>query len=173
MGKIYVAYGSNLSEEQMAYRCPSAKIIGMGLVRDWRLMFKGDLPNSYATIEEWTGYVVPVLVWELTEDDERRLDRYEGYPISYIKRGVEVELQDGKKITGMVYTRPEDMCLNPPCDHYYAVLYAGYEAFGFDLAILEDALIFSDRLTRMFSIGQGISDKFTDAAFAESDTVKI
>ena len=141
MGKIYVAYGSNLSEEQMAYRCPSAKIIGTGLLRDWRLMFKGDLPNSYATVERWEGYDVPVLVWNLTVADEKRLDRYEGYP---------KEMKDDKKITGMVYTRPEDMCLNPPCDHYYAVLYEAYEKFGFDLKSLEDALFFSDRFNRMF-----------------------
>ena len=150
MGKIYVAYGSNLSEEQMAYRCPSAKIIGTGLLRDWRLMFKGDLPNSYATVERWEGYDVPVLVWNLTVADEKRLDRYEGYPKAYIKQDVEVEMKDDKKITGMVYTRPEDMCLNPPCDHYYAVLYEAYEKFGFDLKSLEDALFFSDRFNRMF-----------------------
>lgn len=52
MSKIYVAYGSNLSETQMAYRCSDAKVLGTGLLRDWRLMFKGELPNSYATIEK-------------------------------------------------------------------------------------------------------------------------
>ena len=29
MSKKYIAYGSNLSVEQMAFRCPEAKIIGM------------------------------------------------------------------------------------------------------------------------------------------------
>lgn len=134
----------------MAYRCPKAKIVGTGLLRDWRLMFKGDLPYSYATIEKWEGYDVPVLLWELTAADERRLDRYEGYPKSYIKQDVDIEMSDGKKITGMVYTRPEECCLNLPDTPYYAVLYEGYEAFGFDIEILKDALAFSDRANRMF-----------------------
>lgn len=90
------------------------------------------------------------MLWELTAADERRLDRYEGYPKAYIKQDVEVETADGKKITGMVYTRPESCSLNPPCDHYYAVLYEAYEKFGFDLKALEEALIFSDRFNRMF-----------------------
>ena len=29
----YIAYGSNLSEEQMAYRCPDARITGMNRPR--------------------------------------------------------------------------------------------------------------------------------------------
>lgn len=152
MSKIYIAYGSNLSEDQMNWRCPRAKIVGTGVLRDWRLMFKGDLPYSYATIERWEGYVVPVLLWDLPTADEKRLDRYEGYPKSYIKQDVEVETSDGKKITGMVYTRPESCQLNPPDTHYYAVLYNGYETWDFDIEILKDALAFSDRFNRMFTV---------------------
>ncbi len=32
----YVAYGSNLSVEQMALRCPDAKMIGTGKIRDYK-----------------------------------------------------------------------------------------------------------------------------------------
>lgn len=30
--KYYIAYGSNLSVEQMAYRCPDAKIAGQAVL---------------------------------------------------------------------------------------------------------------------------------------------
>ncbi|HAE80882.1 MAG TPA: gamma-glutamylcyclotransferase, partial [Lachnoclostridium sp.] len=33
MSKKYIAYGSNLSVEQMAFRCPEAKIIGMAAIQ--------------------------------------------------------------------------------------------------------------------------------------------
>lgn len=148
--KIYVAYGSNLSEKQMANRCPDAKIVGTGLLKNWRLMFKGEMPYSYATIEEWENFVVPVVVWEISDADEKRLDRYEGFSKAYLKFEVEVEMADGT-LKGMVYAMREDRRLNPPCDHYYAVIYTAYERFGFDLKILEDALAFSDRITRTFS----------------------
>ena len=51
MKKLYIAYGSNMDTEQMAYRCPNAKPLGACLLRDWRLMFKGSLTGAYATID--------------------------------------------------------------------------------------------------------------------------
>ena len=38
--RYYIAYGSNLSVEQMAHRCPDAKIAGMAALKDWKLAFK-------------------------------------------------------------------------------------------------------------------------------------
>ena len=35
----YIAYGSNMVEEQMAYRCPNAKLIGTGQLPNHRLEF--------------------------------------------------------------------------------------------------------------------------------------
>lgn len=149
--KIYVAYGSNMSEEQMGYRCPDAKILGKGIINDWRLMFKGELPSSYATIEEWENFYVPVILWEISAKDERRLDRYEGYPSHYQKREVEVVTESGDKVTGMVYVKSEEEPLNLPSDHYYAVLYDAYEKFEFDLKVLKAAFTFSDRSNRTFN----------------------
>ena len=40
MSKMYIAYGSNLSVEQMAHRCPDAKVAGMAAIRDWKLVFR-------------------------------------------------------------------------------------------------------------------------------------
>ena len=70
----YIAYGSNLSVEQMAIRCPDAKIAGMAALKDWKLVFK-----LHADIVPCEGRVVPVLVWEISEKDEKNLDMYEGY----------------------------------------------------------------------------------------------
>ena len=35
----YIAYGSNMVKEQMAYRCPGAKLIGTGYLPNHRLAF--------------------------------------------------------------------------------------------------------------------------------------
>ena len=42
----YIAYGSNMVQHQMAYRCPNAKLIGMGYLRNYRLEF-----YLHATVE--------------------------------------------------------------------------------------------------------------------------
>ena len=76
MSKKYIAYGSNLSVRQMAHRCPDARIIGMAAIQDWKLVFR-----THATIEPAAGRVVPVLIWEISDRDEKNLDLYEGYPL--------------------------------------------------------------------------------------------
>lgn len=49
--KKYIAYGSNLNLEQMARRCPTAKVIGAGEIRDHELLFRGYPKSAVATVE--------------------------------------------------------------------------------------------------------------------------
>lgn len=61
--KYYIAYGSNLSVEQMAQRCPDARIVGQAVLEDWELAFHGCatiLPNKG---KEHTGPGVGNLRW--------------------------------------------------------------------------------------------------------------
>ena len=140
MGKFYVAYGSNLSVAQMAVRCPTAKVVGTGILHGWRLLFKG-----CATIERAEGYETPVLVWDIGEGDEKALDRYEGFPSFYYKEDVDVAM-DGEiagfkaGLKAMVYIMDGRHRCGMPSPYYYEVLRQGYEDFGFDMDILEKAL---------------------------------
>ena len=36
MKKLYIAYGSNMDEEQMAFRCPTATLVGTAIVEGYR-----------------------------------------------------------------------------------------------------------------------------------------
>ena len=76
--RYYIAYGSNLNVRQMKYRCPTARIIGTSVIKDYELLFKGSKTGSYLTIEKKKGEQVPVVIWETKESDELALDRYEG-----------------------------------------------------------------------------------------------
>jgi len=93
----YIAYGSNMVEEQMAHRCPGAKLIGTGYLPNHRLEF-----YLHATAERTRahGAKVPVAVWEITDADERSLDRYEGYPTYYTKHRHRVVMDDGTELWG-------------------------------------------------------------------------
>ena len=138
--RYYMAYGSNLSVEQMAVRCPDARIAGIAAVSDWKLVFK-----IHATIEPCKGRTVPVLIWEISRDDEKSLDLYEGFPSYYCKQDMEVTMtdRDGKqprKVKAMVYIMTERHCVRPPTKSYYDVLMEGYERFGFNSYLLELAL---------------------------------
>lgn len=137
--KLYIAYGSNMDTRQMAVRCPKAKLIGTSEVEGYRLLFKGSKTGAYATIEKAEGYKVPVLVWEITKEDEINLDRYEGFPTFYYKKDLAI-LVNGKRKIAMVYIMDEQRMLKSPWHWYYIVIKEAYAKFRFDMNILEEAL---------------------------------
>ncbi|WP_392486576.1 gamma-glutamylcyclotransferase family protein [Haloimpatiens sp. FM7315] len=144
MKKLNIAYGSNLNLQQMARRCPTAKIYGKGLLKDYRLLFKGVPNNAYATIEPFKGGKVPVLVWELKPTDEKALDIYEGFPNFYYKKDLKVELEGGEKVTAMIYIMTDKIKdrinLNLPSERYLKIVEDGYIVSSFDIGFIEEAL---------------------------------
>jgi len=86
----YIAYGSNLNLEQMAYRCPTAKVVSSTVIDGYKLLFRGYPGHAVATIEKKNGGTVPALVWGIKPADERALDHYEGWPKFYRKETMEV-----------------------------------------------------------------------------------
>ena len=142
--KMYIAYGSNMDLEQMQSRCPDAELLGTGRLENWRLMFKGSKTGAYATIEKEKGQSVPILLWRITETDEERLDRYEGFPTFYYKRTIQVVKTDaaGKPCgttRGMAYIMHEERKIGIPSMEYFDILHRAYCRFGFDRKILEEA----------------------------------
>jgi len=99
--RLYIAYGSNLNLPQMAFRCPTAEVVGAGEVKGYEMLFRGGRRGAVATIEPLEGSSVPVLLWKIRSQDELALDRYEGYPNFYRKEMMEVEV-NGKPVGAMV-----------------------------------------------------------------------
>ena len=136
---LYVAYGSNLHREQMAHRCPGARVVGTAVLQDYELLFRGARRGAVATVEPRKGKSVPVLVWAITEADERSLDIYEGWPRLYRKVNVPI-MVDGKQRTAMMYVMTDGHELGEPSPGYYSVIASGYKDFGFDIAVLNQAV---------------------------------
>lgn len=146
--KIYIAYGSNMDLGQMKFRCPTAELLGTGILEGWRLMFKGSKTGAYATIEKEKGQKVPALLWRITAADEASLDRYEGFPSFYYKCTINVTKTDADGIRcgltrGMAYIMHEERPLGLPSCHYFETLDRAYLKFGFDEDILGDAYEYS------------------------------
>ena len=131
--RLYIAYGSNINLEQMAYRCPNSKVVGTRMIPDYELEFR-----CVATIVSKEGAEVPVLLWEIDQRDELSLDRYEGFPRMYRKELFEVEV-DGKIREGMAYLMNHGE-IAPPSPTYYNGIKKGYEANGMDTSYLRAAL---------------------------------
>ena len=141
--KLYIAYGSNLNMRQMKKRCPDARLLYVGELRNWGLVFRGSHTGSYATIYRKKGSIVPVGVWEISGKDEKNLDRYEGYPTFYHKQNVFVTLQDGSRTKGMVYIMRKDALPGRPSEFYVDTIRQGYIDTGLDLDYL-DKFIFQN-----------------------------
>ena len=140
MKRYYIAYGSNLNVRQMKYRCPTAKIVGTAVIRDYELLYKGSKTGSYLTIEKKKGSLVPVAVWEVTAADEHSLDIYEGYPNFYYKKNMKIRLSEtGKMIDAFVYIMHEERRLGIPTPAYVSTCKFGYTIFGFDFKYLDEA----------------------------------
>lgn len=150
--RYYIAYGSNLNIPQMRMRCPGARIIGTSVIENYQLLFKGSKTGSYLTIEPKDGAEVPVAVWEVTETDEKALDRYEGYPNFYYKKEMTLDIKGikTKKVRrreAFVYIMHEERELGIPSWYYVNTCLDGYRAFGFDENYLFDAIRVSRRDT--------------------------
>lgn len=131
----YIAYGSNMNVGQMAHRCPDAEVVCKSVIKDWKLVFR-----YHATIEPAEGHEVPVVIWKISDADEKKLDRYEGYPIYYIKKHFCMEL-NGQTVHAMAYIMTEGRGLELPTKTYLNTIAEGYETFEIDTEFLMCALL--------------------------------
>lgn len=137
--KYYVAYGSNLNLEQMAYRCPDATIVGKGILDGYALKYRGSKTGAYATVIKEEGKYVPVVVWKISPADEQRLDVYEGFPTFYYKKRLTVHMDSGKRMYAMAYIMFDAAKPGAPSNYYMRTLYEGYIANRLNLKILFDS----------------------------------
>lgn len=143
--RLYLAYGSNLNKAQMAYRCPDATVLGTAALVGWELLFKGSKTGSYLTVERREGSQVPVAVWEVSEADERALDRYEGCPRFYYKKTLVLpvlhnETDEIRRRRCFVYIMHEDRPEGMPYAEYVRTCRQGYRDFGFSQRYLDAAV---------------------------------
>lgn len=138
--KLYIAYGSNLNTDQMSWRCPTAKPIAVATLKDHQLVFQGRPMGAHANVIPAEGKEVPVVVWEITDKDEKALDIYEGVKGGYYtKEYMDIEV-NGKMVKALIYI----MTPNPygkPADHYLETIVEGYKEFNLPISVLNEAVI--------------------------------
>lgn len=132
---LYFAYGSNLNIAQMARRCPRATPIRAFALKDWQLVFRG-----VADIVQKSGAVVWGGVWDITDECERALDRYEGLS-SGLYRKVHGKLaQPIAGQTEMMFYVMNSEGIFPPSEDYLDAIREGYRDFDLKPKTLRDAV---------------------------------
>ncbi len=131
----YFAYGSNLDETQMHIRCRGARVVDTAVLKDWRLVFRG-----VADVEPHIGVQVTGVLWSITRDDLRALDRYEGHPYLYTRRTEVVETTEGRRVGAIVYTMVDDSSQSLPSPRYLDGILEGVRNHGVPRAEINEAL---------------------------------
>ncbi|MHB1596247.1 MAG: gamma-glutamylcyclotransferase [Streptosporangiaceae bacterium] len=103
---LYAAYGSNMDPAQMAERCPHSPRAASGWIEGWRLTFGGEdigWDGALATVVEDADSRVFVVLYDISEVDERSLDRWDGATLGYYRKiTVRVSTRDGD-VTAWLY----------------------------------------------------------------------
>lgn len=127
----YFAYGSNLWAPHLRSRCPSARIMGKGVLEGWTAVYDKPSLDGSAKLNirpDGQGYVEGV-IYEIEDGERQRLDEAE--PL-YTPLKVEV---DG--LEALVYVYEGEPFAALPYDWYVAVAVTGARSHGLDSGHLE------------------------------------
>ncbi|MBL7125540.1 MAG: gamma-glutamylcyclotransferase [Dehalococcoidales bacterium] len=125
----YFAYASNLNRKQMQERCPGSKPMFVATLPNYKLVFAGwsrQWRGGKASIKLFRGERVSGAVYEVSERDLSRLDRYEGCPGNYNRLKVTVFDEDGRSVEAVTYIKSGQLEETPPSKEYLAVIQQGY-----------------------------------------------
>ena len=130
---LYFAYGSNLNHFQMKRRCKDSIYLKKINLRGFNLTFRSKY--RAADIEKKKNSIVPGALFEISKNDERKLDVYEDYPVLYKKYYF---YYYGKKV--MTYLMVEKTPFMFPTERYLNVVKKGYKDCNLDKKCLHKAL---------------------------------
>ena len=131
---LYFAYGSNLNHFQMKRRCKDSIFQKKKYLKNFKLTFRSKY--RAADIEYKKGSSVPGALFEISKNDEKKLDIYEDFPILYKKYYFNYY---GKKI--MTYTMVKKTSFMYPTIRYLDVIKRGYKDCKLDEKYLNKILM--------------------------------
>ena len=117
---FYFAYGSNLNHLQMKKRCKDSIFLKKISLKNFKLTFRSKY--RAADIEPHKNLTVPGGLFEISKNDEKKLDMYEDYPIVYKKYYFTYY---GKKV--MTYTMTKKTSFTFPSERYLNIIKKGYK----------------------------------------------
>ena len=124
---LYFAYGSNLHHKQMKKRCKDSKYIGCYTLKGFKLCFRNFfLGGGVADIQKKKNSSVLGAIYNISKKDEKKLDEYEDFPKTYIKKYFKLY---GKKV--MFYYMPKKSMHVPPSKRYIDIIRKGYKDCGY------------------------------------------
>lgn len=150
----YFAYGMNTNIGQMSMRCPQAVDLGAAVLPNYEFRFA-----RVGDVLENPEFNCQGVLWDLTPECLKALDRLEGYPWMYQRKFVTVQ-HNGQNVQALVYYMVGDNEDEYPSEHYYNMLMQGYREHGIDTKQITDAIDYIEYLeTQQPQINQDYTDE--------------
>lgn len=138
---LYAAYGQLLNRSMRDGVCPSMRLVATGRINGYRLVFK-----IHEDIEPDDSSSVPVLVFEVDDDDVKSLDkmykRGEYYDVAlvnvFVAASINGYVSDVSAFTYIMLPKYESY--QKPDNWYLDSIRRGYIENGFDVDVLGMAL---------------------------------
>ena len=130
----YFAYGSNLNEKQMKERCPDSKLLGVAVLKNYRLdftIYSSRWNCGCADVLKDDGKEVWGLLYTLSEEDLQKLDKFEGNPDFYRRIQVDVIDKMGKSIKSYTYDVVNKSPFQMPSSKYLNIIKGASMRFNF------------------------------------------
>ena len=139
---LYAAYGQLLNKSMRESVCPSMRVVATGRINGYRLVFK-----IHEDIEPDDCSSVPVLVFEVDDNDVRSLDklykRGKYYDVTLVDVSV-VSSANGHtdNVSAFTYVMlQKQKSYQKPDDWYLDIIVSGYAENGFNVDMLDMALM--------------------------------
>ena len=129
----YFAYGFNLNKKQMLEQCPDSKPKFIATLHNYKLIFGGwsrQWRGGVASIKPFRGERVLGAIYEVSDADLKRLDKYEGYPDNSNRFKVTIVNEDGDAVEAVTYIKIRQSEEMQPSKEYLSVLQQGYRDWG-------------------------------------------
>src|SRR6056300_1692860 len=130
---LYFAYGSNLNHFQMKKRCKDSVFLKKINLKDFKLTFRSKY--RAADIEPKKNSIVLGGLFDISKNDEKKLDIFENFPILYKKYNF---CYYGKKV--MTYTMVKKSKFKFPTERYLNIIKQGYKDCELNIEFLKKTL---------------------------------
>jgi gamma-glutamylcyclotransferase len=135
-GFMVFAYGSNLDEQQMLWRCPTARFVARARIDGFAIAFAGfslRWRGAVASLDRRPDERVFGVIYRVSALDLVRLDGFEGCPGVYVRKLTVATSRRGTRFRVHAYMQPSPHeQLVGPSNLYFNTIWRAYERFGFD-----------------------------------------
>jgi gamma-glutamylcyclotransferase len=168
----YFAYGSNMSPAVLTDIAPSAQVIGIGRLDDYRLAFTRRSTRwnaGVADVAECQTFTLYGVLYAIRTDELEKLDRKEGVPKAYQRAGIDV-MVDGVLTHAMTYVvvKPQSNEIQPHPDYLKQIIdgarerklpspyldFLSYLEEQFTAGTRDEGLLLAPTADRRFSAGE-------------------